>query len=61
MYVSGCLNCLIHMKIHVPNMLAKGVKINKKHKLRKFIKHSHKGLRKYKNSHPGLENNNQPP
>ena len=45
----------IHMKIHVPSMLAKGAKtINKQIQqnkqpqwLRKFIKHSHKGLRKY--------------
>ena len=37
-----------YMKIHVPSMLAKGVENKQVAKwLRKFIKHSHKGLRKY--------------
>ena len=41
------------MKIHVPSMLAKGIEtINEQtqqtnKQLIKFIKHSHKGLRKY--------------
>ena len=42
----------MYMKIHVPSMLSKGVEtINKQNNqpqwLIKFIKHSHKGLRKF--------------
>ena len=53
-YMYICV-CTVYMKIHVPSMLAIGVEtINKQTQqtnkqpqwLIKFIKHSHKGLRK---------------
>ena len=54
--VEECISGTVYMKIHVPSMLAIGVEtINKQTQqtnkqpqwLIKFIKHSHKGLRKY--------------